>query len=96
VIAELKPLAVGFSEAARLAGLSEKTLRRAARDGRLTVVKVGRAQRVRIADLEQFLGDAPEGRLASYERAQARLAAEAAGRLPGREIRPGPGSPGAR
>lgn len=79
MVAELNPLAVSFSSAAKLAALSEKTLRRAARDGRLTVVKVGRAQRVRIADLEQFLNDAREGRLATNDRAQARRAAAAAG-----------------
>jgi excisionase family DNA binding protein len=84
-MAELKPLAVSFCEAARIAGFSEKTLRRAAADGRLTIVRQGRATRIRIADLEQWLGDAREGRLASWERRQAGVIGE-------REMNPpGPG-----
>jgi hypothetical protein len=79
VVTELKPLAVGFSVAATMSGFSEKTLRRAARDGRLTICRQGRATRILVTDLEQFLGDTREGRLASHDRAQARRAAEAAG-----------------
>jgi excisionase family DNA binding protein len=75
---DIEALAVSFSEAARIAGLSERTLRRSAADGRLTIVRVGRATRVLLTDLKQWLDDQRRGRLADFERSEKRKAAERA------------------
>jgi excisionase family DNA binding protein len=72
---DLKPIAISFSEAARLVGFSEKTLRRAARDGRLTVARAGRAARILFTDLEQWLDDRRQGGLADFERRHDRKSA---------------------
>jgi excisionase family DNA binding protein len=77
--AEIKPMAVSFADAARIAALSERTLRRAAADGRLTMVRTGRATRVLLVDLEQFLGDHRQGRLADHDRRQRERAAAVEG-----------------
>jgi excisionase family DNA binding protein len=46
-----------ITEAARRTRLSARTLTRAAEAGRLAVVRIGRAVRVRPEDLDQFVAD---------------------------------------
>ena len=50
-------LAVTFQEAAELVSVSEKTIRRLVDQGDLPVVKIGRAKRIAVKDLEQMLED---------------------------------------
>ena len=50
-------LAITFQEAAELVSVSEKTIRRLVDQGELPVVKIGRAKRIAVKDLEQMLED---------------------------------------
>ena len=50
-------LATTFKEAADLLSVSERTIRRLVNQGDLPVVKIGRAKRIAIKDLEQLLED---------------------------------------
>jgi len=52
--ASTRPL-LTVERAAFLASVSEATIRRAIRDGRLTSVRIGRAVRIRPEDLDAFL-----------------------------------------
>lgn len=73
---ELKSIAFTISEAAVITRLSERTLSRAIADGTLTVARVGGGRSVRILlnDLESWLADHREGRLADYDRRQKKAA----------------------
>jgi excisionase family DNA binding protein len=59
-----QPLAVDYHEAGRLCGLHAETIARLCRRGELPHVRIGRARRVMVADLEAFLrrSRAEEGR----------------------------------
>lgn len=59
-VAELPPLAVSITEAARALGVSPQTLRNMITAGRCPVrtVKFGRRRLVPVADLEEFLAGA--------------------------------------
>jgi excisionase family DNA binding protein len=74
--AELKPIAFTISEAAVITRLSERTLSRAISDGTLTVARVGgrRSVRILLNDLESWLADHREGRLADFDRRQKQAA----------------------
>ena len=50
-------LATTFKEAADLLSVSERTIRRLVNQGDLPIVKIGRAKRIAIKDLEQLLED---------------------------------------
>ena len=68
-----KPLALTISEAAAATRLSERTICRAIKEGTLTCARVGRGSvRIMPADLEQWLADHRQGRLATFERHQAK------------------------
>jgi excisionase family DNA binding protein len=52
---QLRPKAVRFAEAARYCGLCENHLRNEVARGRLAVVRIGRATRLLLDDLDQYL-----------------------------------------
>lgn len=61
--AQTKPIAVGMSEAARLSGLSRRTLENYLAAKVLESLKVGRRRLIKIRDLERFLSsDRPSAR----------------------------------
>ncbi len=49
------PLAVDYHEAGRLCGVHPETIARAVRRGELPAAAIGRARRVRVADLDAWL-----------------------------------------
>lgn len=49
------PLAVNYFEAGRLCGVHPETIARAVRRGELPAAAIGRARRVRLADLDDWL-----------------------------------------
>ena len=49
------PLAVDYHEAGRLCGVHPETIARAVRAGELPAAAIGRARRVRVADLDAWL-----------------------------------------
>ena len=51
------PLAVDYSEAGRLLGVSPSSIYRLVRDGKLRAVTVGAAKRVPRAELERYIAD---------------------------------------
>ncbi len=51
----MTPLSVGLEEAAALLGISARTLRKMAADGRVPSVKLGRRLLFRVRDLETVL-----------------------------------------
>ncbi len=51
-----KPQAIGIRDSATYLGTCEKTVRRLIADGQLPAVKVRKAYRIRIADLDKLLG----------------------------------------
>lgn len=53
--ADVVPLLYTYKDAVAVSTLSQSTLERAARDGSLTVVRVGRAVRIRPDDLAQYV-----------------------------------------
>lgn len=63
-----QPLAVDYHEAGRLCGLHAETIARACRCGELRHAKIGRAVRIRVADLDAWL----------YERSRAGVSQEGA------------------
>lgn len=54
----IHPLAVGLEEGAGMLGISARTLRKMASDGRIPSVKLGRRLLFRVRDLEQLLARA--------------------------------------
>ena len=54
----LKPLAVGLEDGSVLIGVSARTLRKMASDGRVPSVKLGRRLLFRVQDLEMVLAQA--------------------------------------
>jgi excisionase family DNA binding protein len=54
----MTPLAVGLEEASGLLGISARTLRKMASDGRVPSVKLGRRLLFRVQDLEIVLAQA--------------------------------------
>ncbi len=53
----LKPIAMGFKEAAKLVGVSASTLRRMAKDGRLRTVQLGRRRVVSVDALRELCSE---------------------------------------
>jgi excisionase family DNA binding protein len=50
-----EPLAITYPEAARLTGLSVRSIKRAVADGRLPVSRTGRSARIVMSDLRAFI-----------------------------------------
>jgi excisionase family DNA binding protein len=51
---ELKPIAVGIHDAARLIGLSKRTVRRYAKTGRIRTARAGRRVLIPLESLQEF------------------------------------------
>lgn len=56
-LAPASPILVSSSEAARMLGVSEKTLWEWVRDGKLKKFREGGVHRYRVADLEEFAAE---------------------------------------
>jgi excisionase family DNA binding protein len=58
----MTPLAVGLEEASAMIGISARTLRKMASDGRVPSVKLGSRLLFRVQDLEMVLAQAVKAR----------------------------------